>query len=207
MKNISSQNQDVAFWSLDLNAAFTQVNSIPAGLAEKDIDQRRKQFGANSIITADHQTDLLLFLNQFKSPITIILLLAAALSYSLHDHTNAVIIFVIVLISSGLGFWQERAAGSAVAQLLAMVRITAAVVRNQTEKEIPVEQIVVGDIVVLDAGDVVPADCLIIESNELFVDEAALLVKLFRLIKWPAYCRQKRFWLNVPILFSWVRML
>lgn len=185
MKNRIDGNRDTAFWSLDLGKAFKLVNSTLNGLAEKDIQQRREQFGANSITTADRQTDLFLFLNQFKSPITIILLLAAALSYFLHDRTNALIIFIIVLISSGLGFWQERAAGSAIAQLLAMVRIKAVVVRDQTEKEIPVEHIVVGDIIVLDAGDLVPADCLIIESNELFVDEAAFTGETFPVDKMP----------------------
>ncbi|MEO6284099.1 MAG: magnesium-translocating P-type ATPase [Dyadobacter sp.] len=185
MKNTGSENREVAFWSMDPNTAFKQVNSTPTGLGEKDIDQRKRQYGANSIASADHQTDFLLFLNQFKSPITIILLLAAALSYFLRDQTNAVIIFVIVLISSSLGFWQERAAGSAVARLLAMVRITAAVVRDQIEKEIPIEDIVPGDVVKLDAGDVVPADCLIIESNELFVDEAAFTGETFPVDKMP----------------------
>ncbi|WP_159476717.1 magnesium-translocating P-type ATPase [Dyadobacter sp. 3J3] len=185
MKGKIIENKDVGFWSINLEQALKQVNSRVTGLAEKDIDQLRKQFGANSIASVDSQTNVLLFINQFKSPITIILLLACALSYSLNDHTNAVIIFVIVLISSGLGFWQERAAGNAVAQLLAMVRITTAVVRDQTEKEIPVEEIVPGDVVVLDAGDVVPADCLIIESNELFVDEAAFTGETFPVDKMP----------------------
>jgi len=185
MKSIKSEDRDAAFWSLDLEAAFKQVDSRRTGLAENEIDSRREQYGANTIQSAARQTAFLLFLNQFKSPITIILLLASVLSYFLHDQTNAIIIFVIVLVSSVLGFWQERAAGSAVAQLLAMVRITAAVVRDQTEKEIPVEEIVPGDVVVLDAGDMVPADCLIIESNELFVDEAAFTGETFPVDKIP----------------------
>lgn len=185
MENKVSLNRETAFWSLNLNVAFKQINSTETGLEEKDIDARREKYGANSITTVSRQTDLFLFLNQFKSPITIILLLAATLSYFLHDHTNALIIFIIVLISSGLGFWQERAAGSAIAQLLALVRIKAAVIRDKTEKEIPVEDIVVGDIIVLDAGDLVPADCLIIESNELFVDEAAFTGETFPVDKMP----------------------
>jgi len=185
MESKVSEKPDAAFWAMDLAKAFRQVDSGPKGLVEKDVDPRRERYGANTFQSNDRQTAFLLFLNQFKSPITIILLLAAALSFFLRDQTNAIIIFVIVLISSGLGFWQERAAGSAVAQLLAMVRITAAVVRDRAEKEIPVESIVPGDVVVLGAGDVVPADCLIIESNELFVDEAAFTGETFPVDKMP----------------------
>src|ERR1700733_8624901 len=141
-----------AFWSLKIDEAFQKVDSRTAGLDDSEINERRARYGPNSIKASRKQTSVLLFLSQFKSPITIILLLASILSYLLQDKTNAIIIIVIVFISSGLGFWQEKAAGNAIAQLLAMVRITANIIRNKTAKEIPVEEIVPGDIVVLDAG-------------------------------------------------------
>jgi len=182
---IPSQNKNI-FWSLDTAALLQLLNSSNEGLKTADIIERRKQYGANTIQSGGQQNDVLLFLGQFKSPITIILLLAAGLSYYLDDHVDALIIIIIVCFSSLLGFWQERAAGNAVAQLLAMVRIKANVLRDGSAVEIPVEEIVPGDVVLLRAGDVIPADSLIMESNELFVDEAAFTGETFPVEKQSA---------------------
>lgn len=96
------------------------------------------------------------------------------MSFFLHDPVNAGIILTIVLVSGLLGFWQERGAANAIEKLLSIVQIKAEVLRDGAMREIPVEEIVPGDIVILNAGDVIPGDCLIIESKDLFVDEAAL---------------------------------
>jgi Mg2+-importing ATPase len=96
------------------------------------------------------------------------------LSFFLHDPADAFIILVIVLMSGLLGFWQERGAVDAVDKLLAIVQIKATVLRNGASEEIPVEEIVPGDIVVLNAGNVIPGDCLLLDSKDLFVDEATL---------------------------------
>ena len=117
---------------------------------------------------------LALLLAQFKSPLILLLLFATGLSFFLHDPVNALIILTIVLVSGLLGFWQEHSATNAVEQLLAMVQIKATVLRDGSPYEIPVEEIVTGDIVILNAGDIVPGDCLIDESKDLFVDEATL---------------------------------
>jgi Mg2+-importing ATPase len=113
-------------------------------------------------------------LSQFKSPIILILFFAAGLSFFLGDATDTVIIVIIVLVSSLLGFWQEKGAADAFAKLLATVQIKAAVVRDGEDKEIPVEDVLPGDIIILNAGDIIPADCLILESKDLFVSEATL---------------------------------
>ena len=116
----------------------------------------------------------MLFLAQFKSPIILILLFAAGLSLFLRDPADAFIILAIVFVSGLLGFWQERGAADAVEKLLTIVQVRAAVLRDGKEQEIAVEEIVPGDVVVLNAGDVIPGDCLVLESKDLFVDEAAL---------------------------------
>lgn len=84
------------------------------------------------------------------------------------------IILVIVLVSSALGFWQERGAADVVAKLLAVVQIKATVLRDGKPQEIPIEEIVPGDVVVLRAGDIVPGDCLLLQSKDVFVNEATL---------------------------------
>jgi len=101
------------------------------------------------------------------------LLGASILSFFLGDPTDAVIIFIIVGISSMLGFWQEKSAGDAVKKLLSLVEIKATVLRDEQPQEIPLKNIVPGDIIILNAGDLVPADCFLITSNELFTNEAA----------------------------------
>ncbi|MCD8178126.1 MAG: HAD-IC family P-type ATPase [Tannerellaceae bacterium] len=89
------------------------------------------------------------------------------------------IILVIILFSTLLGFWQERTAGNAVARLLELIHITCTVIRDKEKKEIPIEEVVPGDIINLSAGDVIPADSLIISEDELFIDEASFTGETF----------------------------
>lgn len=166
--------ETIAFWSIPGSELLHQLETVPQGLTEQEAGKRLAQYGPN-LLKSRKKTDVLtLLLGQFKSPIILILLFAAGLSFFLRDSTDAVIILAIVLASGLLGFWQERGASNAMDKLLAIVQIKAEVLRNGTCKEIPVEEIVPGDLVVLNAGDVVPGDCLILESKDLFLNEAAL---------------------------------
>ena len=113
-------------------------------------------------------------LRQFKSPVILLLLFAAALSAVLRDMGDAAIIAAIVVVSGLLGFWQEHHASRALERLLAMVKVCATVVRDGQTVEIPVEKVVPGDVAVFNAGDLIPGDCVIFESKNLFVDESAL---------------------------------
>ena len=117
---------------------------------------------------------ILLFLAQFKSPIILLLVFAATLSIYLGEVASAVIILLIILISGALGFWQERKAADAVSELLAMVQIKATVLRDGKAQEIPQEDVVPGDVIQLRAGDIIPGDSRILESKDLFVNEATL---------------------------------
>jgi P-type Mg2+ transporter len=162
-----------SFWHLDQAAALGQLSCKATGLSEQEVALRQKQYGPNTIKKNGHSSGLFLFLSQFKSPVTIMLIVAALLSAGLGDVADTVIILIIVLISSLLGFWQERGAANAVAELLKMVSLHCAVLRDGKAQEISLDGVVPGDIVLLSAGDVIPADSLILESQELFVDEAA----------------------------------
>jgi Mg2+-importing ATPase len=162
-----------SFWSCAVPDALSDVGSRLTGLTETEAQQRLKLYGPNRLKGRSRSSAFILFLLQFKSPITLLLVGAAGLSFALQDPTNAVIILAIVMISSVLGWWQEKGAANAVDQLMKMVQISCRVVRDGTEKDIPVEQVVPGDVVVLTAGDVIPGDALLLESKELFVDEAA----------------------------------
>lgn len=179
MEEMISQPDEYQFWSLDTDTVLKKLRTGKDGLSEDEVVRRLKQYGSNTISSQQKQLPLLLFLGQFKSPITILLLLAAVLSFFLQDRTDAVIIMIIVFFSSMLGFWQERSAGNATEKLLAMIRIKACVRRSGTEKEIPVEEVVPGDVILLRAGDMIPADCLLLRSNELYADEATFTGETF----------------------------
>ncbi|MCY7383080.1 MAG: magnesium-translocating P-type ATPase [Microcoleus sp. CAN_BIN18] len=162
------------FWSLPADRVLAQVKSTTAGLSSQDAKQHLSEYGANSLKQKQKSNSLTLLLNQFKSPIILILIFAAALSIALRDAADAILILAIVLISGLLGFWQERGATNAVEKLLALVQVKATVLRDGKSQEIPNEQVVPGDIVLLNAGDSIPGDCLILESKDLSVNEAAL---------------------------------
>ncbi|MEI6848103.1 MAG: magnesium-translocating P-type ATPase [Chlorobiaceae bacterium] len=162
-----------AFWALSPKKALLSVGSDIQGLSENAAREKLKQYGTNTLKGKSRTSALMLFLLQFKSPVTLLLIFAALLSFALHDQTDAVIILLIVLVSGVLGWWQEKGASNAVTELMKMVQIKCRVVREGKEREIHVEEIVPGDVILLSAGDVIPGDSLLLESKELFVDEAA----------------------------------
>lgn len=162
------------FWSVPVPEMLQKLQTTAEGLSSSESSERLKKYGANLLKPKKSSDALRILLSQFKSPITIILLFAAGLSFSLGDTTDTIIIVTIVFISSLLGFWQEKGAADAFEKLLSAVEVKAAVLRDKEEKEVPIEQIVPGDIVILNAGDIIPADCLILESKGLFVNEATL---------------------------------
>ena len=163
-----------SFWSLPAAELLAQLQTTPLGISSDEARQRLTRFGSNLLTPRKRSDSLALFLNQFKSPITLILLFAAGLSLFLHEHVDVLIILAIVFISGLLGFWQERGAANAIGKLLAIVQIKAMVLRDGSPIEIPVEEIVPGDVIILNGGDIIPGDCLILESKDLFVDEATL---------------------------------
>jgi len=163
-----------SFWSLPPQQVLQQLKSNSQGLSRQEAQQRLTQYGANSLKQKRQSNVLTLLLNQFKSPIILILIAAAILSGFLGDVIDTVIILAIVLISGLLGFWQERGASDAVAKLLALVQVKATVLRDGQSQDIPNENVVPGDIVLLGAGNTIPGDCLLLESKDLSVNEAAL---------------------------------
>ncbi|OJW15886.1 magnesium-translocating P-type ATPase [Mucilaginibacter sp. 44-25] len=173
LTDTSAKKKPKDFWHLIADEAFSSLASRSTGLTEAEALKKAKVFGPNSIKAAEHSSVLILFLSQFKSPVTLLLLGAAILSAALGDIPDTVIIFVIVLISSGLGFWQEKGAAKAVSELLKLVQLHCDVLRDGKKKSVTVEEVVPGDIILLSAGDIIPGDSLILQSQELFVDEAA----------------------------------
>jgi Mg2+-importing ATPase len=161
------------YWAVAADQVVAALGSSDNGLIDSVVETR---LASRQV---DHkQSPLLrefdLFAGQFKSPIIVLLMIAAILSFSLGEKLDCIIIFTIVLISGLLGFVQERGAQSAVENLLSLIQVNCKVIRNGNELEVPTGDVVPGDVIVLSAGSTVPADGIIVESKELFVDEAAL---------------------------------
>ncbi|BAI62051.1 magnesium-transporting P-type ATPase [Methanocella paludicola SANAE] len=163
-----------AFWSETSGQALEALGTTQQGLSSEEAERRLKKYGLNRLRPKKRSDPLTLLLGQFKSPIILLLLFAAFLSFYLGDKAESSIILVIVFLSGALGFWQEYSATNAVEKLLEMVQVKAQVLRDGREADVPFEVIVPGDVLVLNAGDGIPGDCLILESRDLFVDEAAL---------------------------------
>jgi Mg2+-importing ATPase len=168
-----NQNQ-TPFWSVPSIELLQQLQTTPQGLMSDEVQQRLLRYGSNLLKPKKKSDALTLLLAQFKSPIVLILIFAAGLSFFLHDPMDATIILVIVLVSGFLGFWQEQGAAHAIEKLIAIVQVKATVIRDGDSKEVPIEEIVPGDVVSIKASDVIPGDCLLLESKDLFVDEASL---------------------------------
>ncbi len=167
------------FWNISVEELLRNFNSTVTGLTSEDAKKRLIQYGANRLKPQKRSNVFTLLIGQFKSPIILILIFATVLSVFLHDPADAIIILLIVLASGLLGFWQEHSASDAVAKLLAIVQIKTSILRDGSQLESNIEDVVPGDIIVLNAGDIVPGDCMLLESKDLFVDEAMLTGETF----------------------------
>jgi Mg2+-importing ATPase len=167
------------FWSDETLALLQQLQVPPEGLSKEEAGRRLSQHGPNVLKPPTRSGPLWLLLGQFKSPIILLLIFAAGISFYLGDQADGAIIVAIVLASGLLGFWQERGAANAVAKLLAAVQIKVKVLRGGASVDVPLEQVVPGEIVLLSAGSSIPGDCRVIESKDLFVDEATLTGEIY----------------------------
>ena len=172
-------SQRGCLWSDPLASVLADLNTTPQGLTEAEARLRLRDCGPNRLGSATRTNTLSLLLRQFISPIILILLGAALLSFALNSVTDGVIILGIVAASGLLGFWQEHGAAKAVQQLLAVVDMRCTVVRSGHEVSIPMADVVPGDVVVLAAGAGIPADCRLLDERDLSVDEAALTGESF----------------------------
>jgi P-type Mg2+ transporter len=167
------------FWSVPEEDVLDRLRSTPQGLSA---EQARGMLttGPKYLIKASRWTQApSLLMEQFKSPIILILIFAAILSLFLGADSDALVILFIVLASGLLGFWQEWGAADALEKLLALVMTRARVLRDDQTIEVPIEQVVAGDVVLLKAGDIIPGDGRVLYEADLFVAEAALTGETF----------------------------
>lgn len=162
------------YWSLAAEAVVSALGSGEVGLSADEARRRLAANGPNSLPVHRGARGLRLFIAQFTSPIVLILIGATVVSLLLGDVIDALIILGIIAASGTLGFWQEHSAGRAVDALTSQVQPTTHVLRDGRDTEIPSDQLVVGDVVLLTPGSVVPADCRVLTSTGLLLDESVL---------------------------------
>ena len=169
----------------EVNDVFAEVKSSAEGLTSAEAEKRLQENGKNKLAEAKKASMLSRFIDQLKDPMIIILLVAAVISavteFIEHDPasgmyvpTDSIIILVVVLINAVLGVIQESKAEKAVEALQKMSAATTKVLRDGKVETVKSEDLVVGDVILLDAGDAIPADCRIFECASMKIEEAAL---------------------------------
>lgn len=146
----------------------------PTGLTQPEAARRLLQYGANTLEENRERPVILQFLSHFKNPLILILLAASLVSLAVGDYTNFSIIVCIVSVSVLLDFFQEYRANTIADKLRSTVTLRARVLRDGTENNIVIDALVPGDIIFLSAGDLAPADGIVIEAHDFFVNQALL---------------------------------
>jgi len=171
--------------TLPVDALLDRIGSSLSGLSSEEAERRLKVFGYNEIARRRKRSLIIEFLYHFRNPLVIILLIAGLVSYLLGEHESAIIVFSIVVMSTLLDFYQEHKAGRAAEMLRDRVALTATVIRDGVKREVKMTEMVPGDIILLSAGDVVPADARVITAKDLFIDQSALTGESFPVEKTP----------------------
>lgn len=170
---MDSQKQPPAY-SQTKDELFSNLETSSAGLSEPEVDRRLKKYGHNVLNKKPPKSILNMLKEQIFDPMILILLGAATFSALLNEWVEAGVIFFIVIINSIIGIIQEKKAQASLAALKTMSAPTATVIRNGSEKIVSASELVVGDLVILTNGDMVPADLRLTQSNNLKIAEASL---------------------------------
>ncbi len=162
------------YYALEADEVLKLLESSKDGLSKSEAKKRLKEYGYNELEKGKRTTWFTIFINQFKNALLILLIFAGVLSLFLGEKIESTAIFAIVIINSILGFIQEYRAEKAMEALQKISAPTARVIRGGEHVKIPAREIVPGDILLLEAGDIVAADSRLIELSSLQIDEASL---------------------------------
>jgi P-type Mg2+ transporter len=176
---------DKAFWSLPPAELMTRLGTGASGLSSGEAVRRIRRYGPNAVEGRAQLSAVWLLMRQFESPLVLILVFGAIVSLTLREWIDAAIILGIVLGSTLLGFFQEYRASAAIAKLQNRLTLKCRVVRDGTERILPTRELVPGDLVLLSAGNLVPADGFIVDAEDFLVVEASLTGESFPVEKRP----------------------
>ncbi len=169
-----SQILDFDYKACDKELLFEKLQTRSHGLSEEEVEKRLSEYGFNEAARKKKRAVLWQFLSKFFNPLVVLLLVIAGFSFFFGEQVSAFIVSAMAVMSVVLGFVQEYRAGKEAEKLSEMVRATATIYRHGRPTEVPIREIVPGDIVDLFAGDMIPADLRILQAKDLFLNQASL---------------------------------
>ena len=173
------------YWALDAAALMRRLRSGPAGLSSTEAASRQARYGPNEIRDQAELSRMRVLWNQLRSPLLLLLVFAAGISALTGQWIDAAIVLSILLASVGVGYSREYRAQAAAEELKARVRATTTVLRDTRPTTIPFREVVPGDVVLLSAGSLIPADAVVLEATDCFVNESVLTGESFPVEKKP----------------------
>jgi Mg2+-importing ATPase len=173
------------FWDVPHDDVLRSLKTSPTGLRSSEISSLQAEHGLNVLKPQKKATVVEAVVAQLKNPLIVLLMVSAVLSFFLGDEIDGTLILAITITSTLLGFWQERRASNAVEKLIKKVQTTVNAYRDGTLMQVPMGELVPGDVVALSAGKGVPGDCLLLDSKDLFVNEASLTGETYPIDKQP----------------------
>lgn len=186
-KKEAINKSDIPSWASQEKELFTRLGvAIEQGLSMAEAATRLETFGPNAIVQDKQTPAWKIFLRQFKSPLVILLVLAAGASFAFQEWLDGGAILVVVFLNACIGFYMEFQAGRSMAALKKMVAVTAKALRGGSLKELNIEMLVPGDVIYLESGDMIPADARLYHSSQLQVNEASLTGESVPVEKEPA---------------------
>ena len=183
------------WYQLTIDQALHELKTTTKGLSQTESTNRLKQFGPNKLNEKRKRSSLKIFLSQFQDLLVIILLFAAVISGFIGDVVDTIVIIIIALLNAFIGFYQEIRTERAIHALKKNVRTLTKIHRDAEVLLIEEELVVPGDVVSLEAGNLVPADLRVISSSQLKIDESALTGESLPVAKTSATIDQP----NLPI--------
>ena len=173
------------YWSRPSDELLQKLNTTPNGLTAERARQQLAATGPNTLTAQSKSSAIRLLLAQFNNPLLLILVVAASVSAFVREWVDAGIILLVILGSSILSFLQEFSATRAMEKLRQRIQVRCSVLRDGQTVTIPIEGIVPGDVVLLSAGSLIPADCVVLESRDCFVNQAVLTGETYPAEKHP----------------------
>ncbi|MCL2777963.1 MAG: magnesium-translocating P-type ATPase [Polyangiaceae bacterium] len=172
MQNLSEQLLGVV--REDSSAVMEALNTRPTGLTSTEVEERLEKYGPNAVAKGEGHTRLKLFLRALFNPLVILLSILATISFATGDVEAGTVMTTMVLLGVVLRFVQEARADSAAKKLQAMIKVTATTVRDGVAIEVPLAELVPGDVIQLASGDMIPADVRLVAAKDLFIVQASL---------------------------------
>jgi len=168
------ENKNFSFYAhLTTQELYKELNTSPEGLTEKEAENRFILYGSN-ILKETTVTWIHILANQLYNPFIFVLFFIVCIYFFTNQIAESIVITLIIVINSTIGFYQEYQSNQTMKLLKQYLQTTIIAKRSNTQITVPTNKLVPGDIIILNAGDIIPADCCFIESENLIVDESSL---------------------------------